>query len=84
MRSSYQQHHKSVLPNSDSLEKNNKHIEMCNKRMRDSNVFRGKFHDTVDNHKTKLESSYKVAIATEKQPLVKMNKAESYVFYPTG
>lgn len=52
--------------------------------MRDSNVFKGKFHDTLDNHDTKLKSAYKVAVATEKQPLIKINKGKSNVFLPNG
>ena len=63
---------------------NQKMIEMSNKRMRDSNVFRGKFHDTVDKHNTKLETSYKVAVATKKQKLATGNKTQSHLYIPKG
>eukprot|EP00344_Euplotes_crassus_P008308 CAMPEP_0197006954 /NCGR_PEP_ID=MMETSP1380-20130617/38174_1 /TAXON_ID=5936 /ORGANISM="Euplotes crassus, Strain CT5" /LENGTH=193 /DNA_ID=CAMNT_0042426827 /DNA_START=520 /DNA_END=1097 /DNA_ORIENTATION=+ len=55
---------------------NQKMIEMSNKRMRDSNVFRGKLHET------KMETSYKPAVATEKQSLTKVNKTHSHLYIP--
>jgi len=81
MKTSYQLNHHSIKPDGSPIE-NQKKIEMCCKRMRDSNVFNGKFHDTLDHHDTKLETSYKVAVVTEKQPLISQNKGKSNIFLP--
>lgn len=49
-------------------------MELSKKRMRESKVFQGKALDAVDLHNTKPETSYKVAVVSSMQDIVKLNK----------
>lgn len=75
-KTSYQLNHTSMKP-TDDVNKNERHIEMSKKRMRESRVFQGKNHDTVTSSSLIPETSYQVAVVTEKQELVRQDKCNS-------
>lgn len=65
-KSSYQLTHKSLKPET-TIEEGCKHIEMSNKRMRESKIFEGKALDCMNNNSTRFDTSYKVVVAIGKQ-----------------
>lgn len=71
--SSYQANHIPIKPTIGSIE-GKAYIEKSKKRMRESKIFKGKALDAVDNHATKPESSYQVAVCTEKAEIVSQEK----------
>ena len=77
LQSSYQMNHIPIKPTI-GIKEGMAYIEKSKKRMRESKIFKGKALDAVDNHATKPESSYQVAVCTEKAEIVTQEKGTFY------